>query len=204
MTTQILRIDSSLFGEQGVSTQLNETLVKHLQAQWPEAQFVRRDLAHNPLPHFSAATMAAISTAPEMRDTEQTRLADLADQLIAEVQTADVLVVAAPMYNFGISSGLKAWLDYIARAGVTFRYSEKGPEGLLLNKTLYIVTSRGGVYKDQPNDTQVPYLRTFFNFLGITDVRVIYAEGINIGLKEQSLAQAEDAIKQAIQTTAAA
>lgn len=204
MTTHILRIDSSLFGEQGVSTQLNQAVIENLQAQWPDAQLVRRDLAQNPLPHFSAAVMAAISTAPAQRDPEQTHLAGLADQLIGEVQMADVLVVAAPMYNFGVSSGLKAWLDYIARAGVTFRYSESGPEGLLLNKTLYIVTSRGGVYKDQPSDTQVPYLRMFFNFLGVTDVRIIYAEGINMGLKEQSLAQAKDAITQAIQTTAAA
>lgn len=199
MSTRILQIDSSIFGEQGVSSQLNRTLVNQLSSQLGEIELVHRDLGQQPLPHFSVEAMEAIGSPRQTRTPAQAELADLADELIQQVQEADILVVAAPMYNFGIPSALKAWLDFIARAGVTFRYSEQGPEGLLHNKTVYIVTSRGGVYRGQASDSQIPYLRTFFNFLGIDDVRVIYAEGINMGLKEQSMQQAEQAIEQAIQ-----
>lgn len=197
-TTHILRIDSSLFGDSGVSTQLNDTLLERLTAHFGDTQHTSRDLAKQPLPHFSAEVFAAISSAPEQRTPEQAQLAELADQLIAEVLAADILVVAAPMYNFGVPSTLKAWIDYIARPGVTFRYTNSGPEGLLLNKTVYVVATRGGVHKGEASDTQTPYLRTYFNFLGITDVRFIYAEGINMGQKEPSMALAAQAIQSAI------
>lgn len=198
MSPHILRIDTSLFSEQGVSSQLNQTLVDQLSAQFDEAQVTLRDLAKQPLPHFSAEVIAAITASAEQRTPVQAELASLADQLLAEVQQADILVVAAPMYNFGVPSTLKAWIDFIARAGVTFRYTKNGSEGLLHNKTVYIVTTRGGVHKEQVTDLQVPYLQTYFNFLGITDVRIIYAEGINMGQRDQSIALAEKAIKQAI------
>jgi FMN-dependent NADH-azoreductase len=195
---QILRIDSSLFGEGGVSTQLNQSLVAQLSEVLGEVHVVHRDFAKDPLPHFSADVVAAISTPAAQRSPEQHHLANLADQLIAEVQRADILVIAAPMYNFGVPSTLKVWMDFIARAGVTFRYSSNGPEGLLLNKTAYIVTTRGGIHKGQGTDSEVPFIQTFFNFLGITDLRFIYAEGINMGQKEHSMVLAEDAIRQAV------
>lgn len=203
MSNQILRIDSSVFGAAGVSTQLTQHLVDQL-AQANDVQVVHRDLAQDPLPHFSAEIIYALGAAETERSDEQRALVKLADELIAQVQNADILVVGAPMYNFGVPSNLKAWLDFIARAGVTFRYTDKGPQGLLLNKTLYIATSRGGIYKDQPSDLMVPYLQMFFNFLGVTDIRVIYAEGINMGQKEQSIRAAKEAIAEVVaQPTAA-
>lgn len=198
MSTNILRVDTSLFGDSGVSTELNQALVEQLVARLGTAHVTHRNLAKQPLPHFSAEAVAAISSPAEQRTPEQAQLAALADELIAEVQGADILVVAAPMYNFGVPSTLKAWIDFIARAGVTFRYTESGPVGLLLNKTVYVVTTRGGVHKGEATDSQVPYLQTYFNFLGITDVRFIYAEGINMGQKEQSVLDAVQAIKDAV------
>lgn len=198
MSTNILRVDTSLFGDSGVSTELNQALVEQLVARLGTAHVTHRNLAKQPLPHFSAEAVAAISSRAEQRTPEQAQLAALADELIAEVQGADILVVAAPMYNFGVPSTLKAWIDFIARAGVTFRYTESGPVGLLLNKTVYVVTTRGGVHKGEATDSQVPYLQTYFNFLGITDVRFIYAEGINMGQKEQSVLDAVQAIKDAV------
>lgn len=198
MSTNILRVDTSLFGDSGVSTELNQALVEQLVARLGTAHVTHRNLAKQPLPHFSAEAVAAISSPAEQRTPEQAQLAAWADELIAEVQGADILVVAAPMYNFGVPSTLKAWIDFIARAGVTFRYTESGPVGLLLNKTVYVVTTRGGVHKGEATDSQVPYLQTYFNFLGITDVRFIYAEGINMGQKEQSVLDAVQAIKDAV------
>ena len=198
MTTQILRVDASLFGAEGVSSQLNKTLVTLLSEHFKDVSVSARDFGLQPLPHFSAEYVAALATAPEKRNLAQQHSVALADELIAEVQQADVLVVAAPMYNFGVPSGLKAWMDYIARAGVTFRYTENGPQGLLHNKTVYLVTTRGGVHKEQSSDAQIPYLQNYFAFLGVDDVRVIYAEGINMGQKEESIQQAIQAMQQAI------
>lgn len=192
MSTNVLRIDASMFGEQGVSYQLNDQLIAKLQANYGELNLVQRNLAEQALPHFDAVYVQALSTEVAQRSPEQTRIVAEADALIQEVQEADILVVAAPMYNFGIPSQLKAWLDYIARAGTTFRYTENGPEGLIKNKTLYLVTTRGGQYRNTAADSEVPHLQTYFSFLGFEDIRVIYAEGLNMGLKDQGLASAKE------------
>ena len=105
----------------------------------------------------------------------------LDDALIAEIQAADVVVLGVPMYNFGVPAQLKNWIDAISRAGVTFRYTEQGPEGLLKGKTVYVALTRGGKYRNTPADTQVPYLKTVFTFLGLTDVHFVYAEGLSMG-----------------------
>lgn len=198
MSTKILRIDSSIFSDQGVSSQLTQAVVDQLGRVHGDVSLVHRDLAKNPLPHFSADVIAALSAAPEARSAQQQELVNLADQLIKELMEADVLVLAAPMYNFGIPSTLKSWIDYVARAGVTFRYTESGPEGLVKLKAAYIATARGGVYQGQPNDSQVPFLKTFLGFLGIDNVHVVYAEGINMGLAEQSIAKAIADIQQSV------
>ncbi len=116
----------------------------------------------------------------------------LDDALIAEVQSHDTIVLGVPMYNFGTPVQLKSWIDAIARAGVTFRYTENGPEGLLKGKTVYVALARGGIYRDTPNDAQVPYLRHVLGFLGMTDVRFLYAEGLAMGAEnvEKGFAQA--------------
>lgn len=190
MTTKILRIDTSLFGEQGSSSRLNQALIEKLSQTQGNVEIVHRDLAREPLPHFSAEAITAIGTNPEVRTSEQAQLATLADKLIAELQAADIVVVAAPMYNFGVPSTLKAWIDYVARAGVTFRYTSQGPEGLVTGKTLYVVTTRGGVHRDQRTDTEVPHLHTYFQFLGFTDIRTLYAEGLNMGQRDSQFAEA--------------
>jgi len=190
MTIKILRIDTSLFGEQGSSSRLNQALIEKLTQLNDEVEIVRRDLARDPLPHFSAEVIASLAANPEERSSEQIRLVQLADQLIAELQAADIVLVAAPMYNFGVPSTLKAWIDYVARAGVTFRYTSQGAEGLVTGKTLYVVTTRGGVHRNQQSDSEVPHLHTYFQFLGFTDIRTLYAEGLNMGQREQQFAEA--------------
>ncbi len=126
----------------------------------------------------------------------RTRSVAKSDELVAELQAADIVVIAAPLYNFGISSQLKTYFDWIARAGVTFRYTANGPEGLVTGKKVFVVSARGGKYLGTPNDTQTPYLKTFLGFLGMTDVSFIHAEGLNMGPEAETaaLAAAREAI----------
>ncbi len=124
----------------------------------------------------------------------------LDDALIAEIQAADVVVLGVPMYNFGVPAQLKNWIDAISRAGVTFRYTEKGPEGLLKGKKVYVALTRGGKYRNTPADTQVPYLKTVFTFLGLTDVHFVYAEGLAMGpdAEQTAIASAYEQIEEAV------
>jgi FMN-dependent NADH-azoreductase len=176
----ILQINSSIRGDASVSTQLATRLVERMPVAEP-ISLVVRDLGKNPHPALDEAAITALFSPADKRSPEQVARVAIDDALIAEIQAADVVVLAAPMYNFGVSALLKNWIDAIARSGVTFRYTEKGPEGLLKGKRLYVVLARGGKYRDTPADTQVPYLRTVFGFLGITDIEFIYAEGLNMG-----------------------
>lgn len=198
MTTKILRLDTSVFSEQGSSSRLNHAVTEKLEHLFGQVEVCHRDLAREPLPHFSADVITALNTSAEERTDEQTRLKALADELIDELFAADILVVAAPMYNFGIPSTLKAWIDYVARAGVTFRYTAEGPEGLVKGKTLYLVTTRGGIHKDQETDSEIPFLQTYFRFLGITDIRTIYAEGLAMARKDEQFAAALASVDQLV------
>jgi FMN-dependent NADH-azoreductase len=204
--TTILQINSSLFSESGASSPLTDRLVERLRTAQPGATVIRRDVGRAPLPPFDGQVLGALSTPADARTAEQAASAALADAVIAEVQAADVLVIAAPMYNFTIPSQLKSWFDYIARAGVTFRYTEQGPEGLLKGRKAYVVTTRGGVHRDGPTDHVVPYVRTLLAFVGITDVDVVYAEGLAMGEEPRraALAQAEAAIEALTERAAAA
>ena len=192
----ILKINSSLFATESVSKQLMEELVAQLAHD--HDPIVQRDLSQDGVPHVDGEWFAALTAAEEQRSESQAKQVAYSDQLIAEVQAADILVIAAPMYNFSVPSVLKAWFDHIARAGVTFSYTADGPKGLLTGKTAYIVTTRGGIHKDQPSDTQVPFIENFLAFIGIDDVRVIYAEGLNMGedAREKGLAAARQRIAQ--------
>jgi len=127
---------------------------------------------------------AKAPTPPSSRTGSST----LDDALIAEVQAHDAIVLGVPMYNFGVPVQLKNWIDAIARAGVTFRYTAEGPEGLLKGKTVYVALARGGRYRGTPNDSQVPYLKTVLGFLGLTDVRFVYAEGLAMGAEAEKAA----------------
>ena len=188
-----LQINSSIFSSGGQSSQLADQFVAALRAAEPDTQVVVRDLADNPLPHLDAERVLAFFAKPDMRTPEQQVFVDESNALIAEIQQAQVIVIGLPMYNFGIPSTLKAYFDQIARAGVTFRYTANGPEGLLTGKKAYIFAARGGLYAGTPLDSQTGYVRAFLAFLGITDVEFIYAEGLNMGetAKETALVQAK-------------
>lgn len=195
---KVLRIDSSLFGDASVSKQLAGELLEQLRQQHTHFEIQQRDLVEQPLPHLDGAFLSALGSEKEVRSEQQQQQVELADRLINEVQQADTLIIGAPMYNFAIPSVLKSWFDYIARAGTTFRYGENGPEGLLKDKQAYVITSRGGIHKDQQSDTMVPYLRTMLGFVGIEQVEFIYAEGLNMGngQREAGLASARKQIAQ--------
>ncbi|MBK1721965.1 FMN-dependent NADH-azoreductase [Thiocystis violacea] len=196
--SQLLHIDASLFSSDGVSSTLAREFVERLRARDPKMRVTHRDLGRAPIPHLDAERLSAINTAAAQRTPAQQRIAEEADRLIAELQTADRLVLGVPMYNFGVPSVLKAWFDHVARAGVTFRYTATGPQGLLTGKRAVVVTSRGGRHRDQPTDTQSGYLTTMLGFLGITDLEFVYAEGLNLGETERqhSLAAATQTIQQ--------
>src|SRR5206468_5374692 len=140
-----------------------------------------RDLNNAPHPVLDEAALGALFTPADQRTPAQAARVALDDALIAEIQTADIVVLGVPMYNFGVPAPLKNWIDAISRAGVTFRYSENGPEGLLKGKKVYVALTRGSQYRNTPADTQVPYLKTVFTFLGLTDVQFVYAEGLAMG-----------------------
>ncbi|MFB9240090.1 NAD(P)H-dependent oxidoreductase [Massilia antarctica] len=191
----ILQINSSARSSGSESTRLADAIVAKLQAATPGAQLTRRDLASNPHPALDEPTLGALFTPADQRSAEQAARVALDDALIAQVQAADVLVIGAPMYNFGSSVQLKGWFDAIARAGVTFAYTATGPVGKLTGKKVYVAFARGGMYRDTPNDTQTPHLKQLLGFLGMTDVTFVYSEGMNMGpeavAKAQSGANAE-------------
>lgn len=177
----ILQINSSARSADANSTKVANAITTHLIKKNPGAIAVVRDLAANPHPVLDETALGALFTPAESRTPEQAARVALDDALIAQVQSVDTIVLGVPMYNFGISAQLKAWFDAIARAGVTFRYTEKGPEGLLKNKKVYVALARGGLYQGKPADSQVPYLKTILGFLGLTDVTFVYAEGLAMG-----------------------
>ena len=188
--------DTSLFSVNGQSSQLTERFAAAWQASHPGSRVVERDLAANPVPHLDGARFMAFLAKPEERSAEQQAVVDFSDALIAELRAADAVVIGLPMYNFGIPSQLKAYFDHIARAGVTFRYTANGPEGLITGKKVYVLATRGGVYAGTPQDSQTAYVRDFLGFIGITDLEFIYAEGLNMGdeSKNAALAQAHQSL----------
>lgn len=202
--TTLLQIRSSLLLDNSQSNRLADRFVAAWQAANPEGRVVVRDLALQPVPHLDLARVGAFTTPAEQRTPEQRALVAESDALIDELQGADVIALGLPMYNFGVPSTLKAYFDHIARAGITFRYTAAGAEGLVKGKQVYVFTARGGHYKDQPQDTQTPYVRTFLGFLGMTDVQFVHAEGLNLGEEPRraslSAAEAEvDALLESVE-----
>ena len=186
--TQVLHLSSSIFGENSKSNRLAATFVDRLQAQGAGVNVTRRDLADDAVPHLSGAAFQAFSTPAVDRTPEQQQLTALSDALVEELQRSDTIVLGLPMYNFGIPSSLKAWIDHVARAGLTFQYTANGPQGLLTGKKLYVFATRGGQYLGTPLDTQSQYIRDFFAFLGVQDVEFVYAENLaRPGLQDESL-----------------
>jgi FMN-dependent NADH-azoreductase len=190
--SRVLIIESSARQQNSVSRQLTQTFISQWKAAHPADQITVRDLALNPVPHLDANLLGGwMKPADQRNETEHASL-ERSNQLTDELLAADVLVMAAPMYNFAIPSTLKAWLDHVLRAGVTFKYTETGPQGLLTGKRAYVLTARGGIYAGSSADHQEPYLRQVMAFIGIHDVEFIHAEGMNLGgdFHEKGLNQA--------------
>jgi FMN-dependent NADH-azoreductase len=191
--TNVLIIDSAATGEASVSKRLTAEAERALTGLG-KVSIVRRDIGAEPIPHLTAATTAAIRGKPAETEAEREAIA-LSDTLIEELRQADVIVIGAPMYNFGMASTLKAWFDHVLRARVTFRYTEAGPEGLLKGKTAIVVETRAGLYSEGPSaamDSQEPHLRTLLGFMGIDDLTFVRAEKLAFGPEaaEASIADA--------------
>ncbi|PAV48985.1 FMN-dependent NADH-azoreductase [Pseudomonas sp. HAR-UPW-AIA-41] len=198
--SRLLVVESSARQQGSISRQLTAEFLQRWQASHPADQIVQRDLASTVLPHLDTDLLGGwMKSAAEQTPAEQAALAR-SNELTEELLAADVLVLAAPMYNFGIPSTLKAWLDHVLRAGVTFKYTETGPQGLLSGKRAIVLTARGGVYAGGPLDHQEPYLRQALAFIGIHDVQFIHAEGLNMGdeFQQRGLAAARQAIAEVV------
>ncbi|OHC12603.1 MAG: FMN-dependent NADH-azoreductase [Pseudomonadales bacterium GWC1_66_9] len=196
--SRVLVIESSARKEGSVSRQLTAEFLANWKAAHPDDEIVVRDLASEPVPHLDIELLGGwTKPAGQQSETEQAALAR-SERLTGELLGADVLVLAAPMYNFAIPSTLKAWLDHVLRAGVTFKYTENGPQGLLTGKRAFVLTARGGVYSGSPLDHQEPYLRQALGFIGIHDVSFIHAEGLNMGgdFQQKGLAKAKEKLAQ--------
>ncbi|MFW9269291.1 FMN-dependent NADH-azoreductase [Pseudomonas sp. D2-30] len=189
---KLLHIDSSILGDNSASRQLSRELVQAWTAAEPGITVTYRDLATDAISHFSAQTLVAAGTSAELRDAALKHEADLSASTMAEFLAADAVVIAAPMYNFSIPTQLKAWIDRIAVAGQTFRYTEAGPEGLCGGKKLVIVSTSGGLHAGQPSGVgHEDYLKQMFGFLGITDIEFVRAEGLAYGDDMRSKAISE-------------
>jgi FMN-dependent NADH-azoreductase len=180
----VLHINSSVRQTGSLSRQLGGEFIAKWKASNPSDTIVERDLASAPVPHLTEQMLGAFFTPAEQRNAEQAQTVKISDTLVDEVIAADVIVIGAPMYNFSVTSGLKAWIDHVARAGRTFQYGANGPEGLLKGKKVYVFTASGGVYSEGPAagyDFLATYLRAVLGFLGLSDVTFIRAEGVAMG-----------------------
>jgi FMN-dependent NADH-azoreductase len=190
----LLQINSSIHNGKGQSSQLADQFVAAFRERNPDTRIIRRDLAAEAVPHLTAERFGAFIANPEQLSTEQRAVRAYSDALISELKAADVIVLGLPMYNFGVPSHLKAYFDHIARAGVTFRYTASGPQGLLTGKKVYVFAARGGLYAGTALDTQTGYVRDFLRFLGVADVEFVHAEGLATGpeTRDVSLAKAAE------------
>ncbi|MCC6073862.1 FMN-dependent NADH-azoreductase [Pseudomonas sp. GCM10022188] len=198
--SNVLIIESSVRHEGSVSRQLTAEFVAQWREANPQDQITVRDLAREPVPHLDADLLGGWMKPAEAHSEAEKAALARSNQLTGELLAADVLVLAAPMYNFTIPSTLKSWLDHVLRAGVTFQYTAEGPKGLLEGKRAYVLTARGGVYAGTPIDQQEPYLRQALSFIGITDVSFIHAEGLNMGgdAAERGLTKARSQLAEAV------
>ncbi|EHY9868707.1 FMN-dependent NADH-azoreductase [Vibrio vulnificus] len=174
--SRLLVLKSSILGDYSQSNKLVDEFINKFDQQ----DVVVRDLAQQPLPVLDFQVATALRASGDLSEAQQA-IVDLSDQLIAEIKHADTLIIAAPMYNFTVPTQLKNWIDLIARAGVTFTYTDQGPKGLIEGKKAVVVTTRGGIHKDAASDIITPYLKTVFGFVGVTEVEFVYAEALNMG-----------------------
>ena len=192
----VLVIKSSLMGEAGNSNALVDLSLDKWRINNTHDVVSVRDFSTDPIPHLSRERFIAFTTPEDDRTERQKSEVALSDELIAEFMAADVLVLGVPMYNFGIPSTLKAYIDHISRVGKTFHYTAEGPVGLAGEKKVFVLGARGGFYLETPNDTQTPYLKSILKFFGLDDVTFVIAEGLNINpeQKEKSMQEARTQI----------
>lgn len=195
--SNILHITASIRGDESVSNALGNRLVERLSAK-TGASVTRRDLSANDLPYVSADRFGANLTPAADRTPEQAELAAIADTLIGELQAADTIVIASPIYNFGVPATVKAWADLVARAGTTFKYTETGPVGLLEGKKAYLAIASGGTPVGSDIDFMSRWLIFFLGFLGITDVEVVAADGIMGADGEDKIARAHEKVAELV------
>ncbi|GAA5315792.1 MAG: NAD(P)H-dependent oxidoreductase [Candidatus Pelagadaptatus aseana] len=188
---KILQINTSLHQDSATSSQLADQLARRLMNQH-SGDLIKRDLGELDIPHLSAEQHAGFSLPREQRSPAQKQAAQLSDTLIQELRDSDTIIIGLPLYNFGIPSALKAWIDHVARAGETFNYTSEGPKGTLTGKQVYVIATRGGQYAGTDSDLQTPYLQQVLGFIGLDQVKFIYAEGLAMGdLRDQSIAEAK-------------
>lgn len=190
---KILHIISSPQGEASYSIKLGRSIVDKLVTTYPGSTVKEHVLVNNHFPHLEEAQITSFFTPPQQRTSQNVEALKHSDEAIQEVMDADILVIGAPMYNFSIPSTLKAWIDHIARAGVTFKYDEKGPKGLIEGKKVYLAVSSGGIYSEgamKAYDFGTPYLQVVLGFLGITDISIVRPEGTSIPDKKDTVIEA--------------
>jgi FMN-dependent NADH-azoreductase len=193
----LLQINTSPRAGDSMSTKFANQIVDKLKTKHTDVKHEILDLGKTPHAILDEMAIGALFTPADARSETQNARVAIDDALIVQAQWADTIVIGVPMYNFAIPVQLKAWLDAIARAGVTFRYTDQGPEGLLTGKKVYLALARGGIYRGTPNDTQVPYLNMILGFLGMTDLNYVYAEGFALGSEAaaKAIADAESQIQ---------
>jgi FMN-dependent NADH-azoreductase len=201
--SKVLVLTSSALGAASVSNQLVQDAITQLVLQDLHLRVIARDLGGNPIPHLTKDSANALRGA-EPANAAQAVARSLSDELIAELKAAETLVIGAPMYNFGIASTLKTWFDYVLRAGITFKYSESGPVGLLEGKRAIVIETRGGLYSEGPAqamDSQEPHLRNLLSFMGITNVKFFRAEKLAFGpeAREKAINAARAQLAEVIQ-----
>lgn len=188
----VLHIDSGILGDHSVSRRLTAAVVAQIKAEQPGATVTYRDLVANPLPHLSGAHLMAANARPEEVDAQVAAEVEESRVVLDEFLAADTIILGVPMYNFSLPSQLKAWIDRVAVAGKTFRYTADGPEGLAVGRKIVVASSRGGFYGEDSGradfDFQEEYLRHVFAFLGIDDVEFVRAEGIGLGPEQRAKA----------------
>jgi len=204
---KLLHIDSSVLNDNSVSRQLTQNVIDQWKQRYPNIKVSYRDLAVNAPNHLSAEILRACQLQVDQLTPSQRAELRLSEELLTEFLGSDVIVLGAPMYNFSIPSQLKAWLDRVLVAGRTFKYTETGPVGLAGGKQVVIVSSRGGIYSEGPTrvmDHQESYLKTALGFVGITDVSIIRAEGVNLGndKREQAIASALHQVRNILKSAA--
>ena len=195
---RILHVISSIQGATSYSIQLGNVIVKKIQEKYPDSTVEELNLITTDMPHLTPAVLRAMFIPKDQLTEEDKAAVRLSDGLVQQLFAADIIVIGAPLINFTIHSSLKAWIDHIPRAGITFGYGETGPIGMVAGKKIYVAMSSGGVFSEGPgkaNDFVAPYLKAFLGFLGMTDLTVFRAEGLKVpGVKEQAMQRAIDSI----------